>query len=425
MSTVTQTSSSSNACSFIWPQDLNSLALKPEDVKILEFFLGIQKFNFKQDPRHTEPNCIFYSVLKRGCKAVDGTVLPRTTIVSCNRSIVVLNEHGGMPFVKDKGLLGKIKYSWDAEKGELLVKKPVNTPFEYLIYSYFFKPETVKPIVRKGIAKIALIHKCGTKVRIFEKCYPHTIASLSQLDRSWSFNMISLTAMQHTLGFVHSICMIRPQLFIPDSIYINDSPRIFSVEGRAPTYHGNISPSNIVCTPIKGDPTIFKFKLIDWFWGGQTRRLKWTRSWGAPEIFKFLRKDYKNMTAESFNCTYGAKRDTWSFALIVASLLNGAFGKLHPTDPVPNLPCIFNKLKVNDQGIIDDSDIIHLTQKEIDDDIEKLISKIKDMKLPQEAYILSVIEAIHKGLNIDPDKRPTLHDFFNRVNNTELLAKLQ
>lgn len=171
-----------------------------------------------------------------------------------------------------------------------------------------------------------------------------------------------------------------------------------------PFFHGDVKISNIMFDPDSDQPRIIDFDRF-----GEWDKLTWTNGWSAPECSKF--KHLLNSPSCNkedilqFNAEYGQAMDLWNMGMVFAMILTKA-----TTNPCytsnnfyPPFSFLHNRLNTANETGRYHFDMIVLTQKEIDSEIEHLLRQIPDS---QEGRILfGLWSVVISMLKIDPQKR--------------------
>ena len=240
---------------------------------------------------------------------------------------------------------------------------------------------------------------------VFEKVYPMTLAnSITSKSHKPEFNIssqfISLVSLQNAVKIIHSL------FFTPAKLveFSNEEKEYCYSTYEGPCFHGDISPHSIMCEPDSTHQGVMNYRLVNFDQSFNPDKITWTKGWGSPETIKFAvtKTRYQNLTERQFNHEYGQKKDTWALGLIIGALL---LGKLHVVQPniiLPPFTCIADRLLIA-QGSIDESGLSNLKQKEIDGELDRIISCEADDTVGKNRK--SIWGLVKRWLKINPDER--------------------
>lgn len=230
----------------------------------------------------------------------------------------------------------------------------------------------------------------------------------SNIINNLSYN--SLFSLQEAVKEIHSM------KFKPSALIYSQSNHALILDREKPCFHGNITPDSIICEKNENGNICLKLSGYN---GGDLSQLEWTSWWAPPEYVKFARQSgpYGDLSVEDFNVKFGQKKDAWSLALLLGTILQG-LGKRLPKnkEQIPNFSFILNKLS-KENGELDDSRVSELTQKEIDDEINEIKRKVSQKKFRPERIegLLAIWTVINSWLTIDPETRPTVAEKYFSV----------
>jgi len=386
MSTITTVTSS---CGLKWPENLAAINItEAERDQLDQVIISLQK-QIKPDTETCSLR-IFH--------AKDLTS-PRRLDVSNSEALVVLK--GVQLFGKTGAQQKKIKRVWDCVSGSFWLQKRIFSSQQPEFIKYLINGKDIGES-NLGFPKMALDSLATSfkaKLRYFEK---EATASLPE----WIEQFGPYFDLKHTVGLLDALRKIHSTQYQPakyERIH-EKSSSYFAMPHKL--FHGDISPNNVICEKTVDDTgKIYpRMMLTDFSSLGQTEHLYWTPGWESPETRQFSDKTkYQSMSIIDFQMTYGAKKDTWAMGLLLGSLIRGQLYK----QSLPYFSFILNKLKFDDSGnLTDSSGIANITQKEIDDKLDELISQ-SSQDLIQPLY-----RTVKAYLRVDPDERPTLTECF-------------
>ena len=363
-----------------WPHDPSSLGLTELDCATLSDIITIVRSRIGGALRW---QCVNLGEIV-SAKDGHGLVAPRKVIVHLDFSIVQLK----IPIDQKVAMqvTGRVwqKFAYDPDHGEILIKKNILEPNQYLLLQYL--KDSPSRYVKNGLSKIVYFSTFRGKYRYFQKYYIGGSLAASYLKGGFVFNQMAILELQNALMRIHELSLT------PARIESQSMKNGLSLGLPCAGYHGNISPSHIFCEgedlKLAGFSAALRTHVMTVNWG-----------WSSPETIKAFISDEE---PSKFNTERGAKADVWSFALIVAAFVMKSFH----TDPrvshliFPPLPCIYTKIKIDEERGIETNAIADLTQEEIDRDLES----IKPSEEEAESY--TFWSAAKEWLQVDPDKRP-------------------
>lgn len=386
---------------FFWPEELSRLKITQEEKEILECAIRVIQKHLPADTEAYIAHCTIkhHTTITSG----DGSkkLLPRSLIISHSRAIVKLDQKGGMPTIPGGAQQQVMKFAYDAFNGQMLIKKKLFSQYETALYYYLLHClETKKDMT--GLAEIVHVEVSKGVLRVFERQYACTLAEYLRSGNP-QMNIMRFLEIQTGLRTLHSVQFKPPAIFQP--VGISHSRGYYG-----PCYHGDLSPHNIMCAKDSETGEV-SYKLIDFAAGGSEHHVVWTPGWGSPEAIQFSKGlNYQQYNVSQFNIRYGQKKDTWTYGLLLGSMLRGGFHPKYPELSLPAFSFIEEKIKVK-EGKIDDSGIAGLTQKEVDDKLDQIVAAI-DPAHPDRNSLLAIWNTIKLWLRVDPEKRPTLTECY-------------
>ena len=392
---------SSSALQLKWPQDLDEIKMSPEEVR--EISEQIKKIIDELQPKTSFTMPTAMSWRKDG--------FPRSVFVTYDSACVILNSHGGMRTMQGGAQQGKIKHVWDALNGRWCVKKSAFNSFEYDLSRMLMtsdmslrhiEDEKIRHSARKALPNIIGIYTTPDKAkqRIIEE-------RLSMdLNKYFVIRGKKKADVSHVLDLQNALMVLHSMKYKGGTFEIGNVSTSFSYFG--PVYHGDISPRNILCFPSTVNPKCVSYRFTD-FSGGCNENVIYTPGWGSPETLRYLKKrDYQHLSPIEFNQKFGQKKDVWSFALIVGTLLKYGFNLKYLG--LPPFSFIINKLDFDSQGRLEHNyRICDITQKEVDDELDLLI-ELAAAADRRETLLTTLWQLVKHWLRVDPNERPNLKD---------------
>lgn len=176
-----------------------------------------------------------------------------------------------------------------------------------------------------------------------------------------------------------------------------------------PVFHGDIKLENIMFDSLTDQP-----RLIDFDCFGDWHILVGSNGWYAPESSKFMSSlDAPCMTREDiwqFNRDYGQAMDLWNMALVFATILTKPVSNAYfvSTCFYPPFSFLHNRLNGRNQAARYHQDMMQLTQKEIDAEMEHFLQQLPDNE--EGRILFSLWAVVIAMLKVDADKRePAAH----------------
>jgi hypothetical protein len=395
------TQSTSSPYSYHWPTDLTRVGLTHEEILTTELMIAsLQGQLSRRHPVLTEwkKREIIYPNDTKG-------ILPRTVIVSEQFALVILG--------KDKAIEGGgqnpiIRQAYDPLNGRFVLKKRIFSSAQHMVID-FIRTLKNSPEKSRGFAEITHVvnNERKGKVTYYECLYTATLSTLFQGPGPFpQVDPDRLIDIQNALKRVHG------ETYYPDCL-LSSKGNQFSPKVPMMCWHGDICPENIVYEPREADSLDnCYYKIIDWG-SSMLEEVIGTPGWASPEKIRFWNEDpkYKDLTNLEFNKKYGRAGDVWSLALLFAALLRGRCYYLPGSlSPFPSFSFITSRLRSRDDGVIDDSRLATLTQKEIDERLDDEIASIEGRSVAAQRlrYMWGII---WQWLTVDPNKRPTLNAY--------------
>jgi hypothetical protein len=370
----------------VWPPDLQTIGLTPEDKSLLEERVSA----VYHDLPLNSPGCI-HSQRERVLTGVDAA---DSLIVADRYALIRLKN------VKEKNLF------YDLFTGERVRKKRISSPAQHMVLDLIYL--CTNPSFR-GVSVIKHIHK----MTYYETCYPNTLGALyypavQMRLPNWLPNILSL---QEALRALHD------HSYQPAHLCKEEDGLRLAFDCPRPCYHGYIHPNNIGCEPDPDRPGDYLLRLCDWTRSVQDR-VSFCAGWESPETVRFISSSSSTISfsnRRAFNIKHGQARDVWSFALLVGSLLRGSFfylqvlatGSLLTFQALPSFDFITKRMEVTKEGEINDEALWTLTQGEVDADLDNFLIALQ--KEPDYTPAMKTCwECVKKWLRVNPDERPTL-----------------
>lgn len=298
----------------------------------------------------------------------------------------------------------KVLQAYDLLSGRELVSKPFVSDGERLL---------VRTFHQQRIAGV-VPYFAGTEKRFYEmKCQPliKYLKEPIEVRAKMALELIS------GLNNIHDIILGDCVVTCPNGHRV-EIPRL-------PFYHGDIKFPNILVFENQLGKLEAAFSDL----GGAAAVEKYCYSsfFRSPELTRFIENTCYFLGQQStflnqgqiiqHNLAFGQSNDVWSLGLVLLTLLAGK--TLNGFSPeldelgVPDLSCFINRLKQVRFSIIrtDDEWIQRLTQKEIDESIDKLK---KECSLSDAAK--KIWSCIPKMLQVDPQNRATIQQVFLTLN---------
>lgn len=345
-----------------------------------------------------------YAIVKKGTVLnIDGrnSEIPKTLFLTDKVAIISLGITSHSSTGKSQK---KITIGYDVLSGNHYFKKLIFSDYEMRLLKFLRNSfNEKKPL---SVAQ-PFPYNTGCKRKFWEKKGEQTLKEW--LTTNYKLNLDSLLALQNTIKIFH----------------LNDfsSSSLSWREGKSrPLFHGDISLNNIVCDfDAQGNVS---YKLID-YEGGRIKNLSWTKGWCPPEYIAYCLKQglFAERSISEFNEMFGQKKDAWSLALVIGSILRGYTDKTWCEAGLPAFSFITKRIVIND-GKLDEKKLLTLTQKEIDDEIAEIKNSINEDVVPDEGLrkiLLACWEVINGWLTVDPQKRPTVAELSLTVSKGRIL----
>jgi hypothetical protein len=334
-------------------------------------------------------------------------LFPCQVVILKDKSFIKIN---GVQPLPGGGQQSSLKRVYSPDSGEWVLKKHAFSIEEETIVSYIYLFRDIPKEARNGLAEIPF-YEIGTYKRTYyEKQYSGNLASLFNCQKKVTGIFEALIDLNLALHTIHSLFYSPPSLTMPFM-------KPFSLIQSTYCYHGDISPQNVVyeLEPSAQEArvvTIKHLRFIDWGAAARTSMSIFTRGWNSPEGVHHSKFPSCITETQAFNLTYGRKKDAWAFGLLAASLIKGGLFYEPSTDvALPNLSFIYNKIKVNSDGTLDDSDIADLQQDEINTEITENVRRI-DQSTEIGKKLVVWWNAIRCWLQVNPDMRCDLEQKF-------------
>lgn len=393
----------------IWPESLEELGINEEQRAETERFIFIayesifaDLFSAHQTLLETNNATFFYSSPQRKISAPGaGDTFQNHLYIKClhNGQIIVYPSEKEMLYEKREKNLTVFKV-FNVTTGQWMVLKssaPKRLMAEVLSLS---DKEGISPICDFTLDEMIvttynangqiLNKKYHNQISIIEPFYPrHFIDILLEKDSVISLEQKAGYMLQLLKGLASIHALPCPATDIPDSV-------------RMSAFHGDIKISNVMF--MNGKPFFMDFDSF-----GDWDMLTHSSGWLTPEGCKFLHVMLSEcMTKEDalqFHQDHGQAMDIWNLAMIFVMILtkpvtNGYYrADIH----FPPFYFLHNRLNNPEQSDRYHFDLMTLTQKEIDAEIECFLQKLPDTLEGRKLFDLwSVVIAM---LKVDPDKR--------------------
>jgi hypothetical protein len=379
-----------------WPENLAEIGLVGGQVRTLESAISqLRNELFKTDKKY------LMALSRQSIKGYFGELLiPRRVIVYREKSIVVLNSKGPTP-LKNEADGTVFKWGYNPDEGTYCLKKRIVSVEQKIFIDYLRRNAPSDGV--EGFAEIEHVDIFKETSSYFQVYYPSlstvflkNTQKIPALDRLYYF--------QRALKAVHSLTFNPPSL-----TELNGEDHQYNVGFQF--FIGDISPKTVGFCEIPKKDEIFECKFTGLESLANLNRIVRNPGWNAPEVVKFLQTSPSQTSIRTFNSENGSRSDTWSFALLAASILLGGF-EVSKNLPhlLPKFHFINHHLRQRTHGI-DDSEIVDLEQGEIDLEIAGILSTVED-STPIGRCIRVWWSTIGMWLKVDPAKRPDLTRIF-------------
>jgi hypothetical protein len=354
-----------------WPFDMGIIGLTVAEQSILEAAINLLRRPLPADEKGL---CsIRWASTKQFVLFKNGPnkQLPRTVIVSQKFAIILLNNKGGIHHLEG----GKLSY--DPLNGIFLIKRPIFSSGQQMVINFI--AYDLPPNDNEGFSEITHV-ECGGrthKSNYYEKRSSFTLPQLYPPIKGSGAPPVlclePLVLLQNALRLLHAQIYRSPHM-------INRTTKSASfIEEDLPCWHGDIRPGSVACEldPLRAGE--YRYKWTNWK-SAMLQGVVYAPGWGSLEKIHCLRGNpqYEHLKGIEFNRKYGQLGDTWSFALLAGSLLCGDFAYFNgSTSPLPRFAFITDRLKVLPDGRIDDSGLITLTQRDVDDELNAIFNSIQ------------------------------------------------
>ncbi|MCE5318277.1 MAG: hypothetical protein LLG04_13070 [Parachlamydia sp.] len=365
---------------WFWPADLGQIGINQADKQQLEEYL--------QEARSDLTNGIIPTIQrKQQLFAYNGKfwTLPRTLSFvedpKTNRVAAIL-----LTVSKDrvpplgKGRVRTPKVIYNLTTGQRMCKKAMQKAYEV---------ELLKALNgSKGIEPLTYIRKVRNKTQLITPLFKGSVQQLLKSNTPISAKDIKdmMLSLLKGLATLHAKPGKEP------------FPPYFS-------YHSDIKPDNLLFNrqPAGYDAVISDVESVN-----DLERIYGTMGWMSPEKIRYWNGPLRE---SSYNKTHGQHDDIWSMGLVFASMLKNQLHELrHDTRferygaRVAPLACLYQKCQFKlTENRFDDSSVAHLTQQELNREINQLIAEA--LFKPDGAALEKMWDIVRRMLFIDYNRR--------------------
>ncbi len=376
------------SCRYHWPEDSEkTLGLQPDEIRRIEKLLAHTRATKDFSPHAS------YTIDRKAQILVSGEKIeaPRRLVIYKDYSLVVLNSKGGLTPRSGGGQQRFLKIAYDPDTGTTYFKKAILCPAQTTFIQHLFSRSL------PGCATIGHLEigEREGKSKYFEQYYPEgSLARYFKDHRALPpFAPDAVLILQDTLKAFHET------RYRPPALESQTEGKAVSYERHFYLSHADVSPNNLVLE--KQPDGTYLLKWIDW--GCSLNRsflTTHTIGWGPPET---IRGAAEAPIPHDKIDSFGTKKDAWSFALLAGSILLGDFYSLAgaPSIPLPNFRFVYERIRLNQRLILEESALGTLSQEEVDREVDGYIIASTEEHRP--LWI-----AIKAWLRIDPNERPNL-----------------